>query len=711
MVFCSTMAGRTGKWTTLQLLVIFSLLSLSKGFEVAEEQWKELSPDVTALHRLSTPPQFTNSSKSRFDADRNPLSFLRCGNFTACVGTEEQDLSSHLGNIEKENRPQRAADHSTQYDHQQIIMLQDDEVVRKAATYLYEKHPAVSSVYVLDNNQRPKLINGKSEPLSENSRLVLVGHGAGDASGETRLSGYRARDVARIIQSTSRVSGKIQSTRVVACEVGSDEGFVESVLKELHGAGVETELHLWNTVVQVTEKGQIITEEVSGDGLQWRHEDPSKKVVATIDRNGEVTRRHESGSKGEIIFTTERNILMPKGKKTGDTKQPPRAAGAGKPPAGAENEPENQWKKFRDNWPEAPQTFIDPEVINTVDQNKLGSVTGIKQALEELEGLTWAMFHSEEEPQKMEANNLQNIENNFVIFRKEKEGVSEIPKDQKLKELQEVLQNCYEINSGIQTRAIIRHYGKKGENNPTYMMVKDWIFYVKPDNLYVFLVGKRLDNNERGNKDRFNKVVKLIESQTVEGKESYSSIKGNLKKLKAEKDYPYYVRSIFTGQNTNKDLETNLFLSWYFSASVIAESARNFRTFPLTLMVLDMDENHIKFGNKEEGAWKILFEHHPMARGGSWIDENMRGFSGSAVPDVSKRDAQLPKLKEVIERELFIFQQWKASDPDELVQDRMAKIIDEYNIFQRDEPFRTDYTNFINKIQQQENRITPPGSP
>ncbi|XP_067376435.1 uncharacterized protein [Channa argus] len=73
--------------------------------------------------------------------------------------------------------PQRPVDPSTQYDHQQILIMEDDPVVRKAATYLYEKHPSVSSVYVLDQNQKPKLIHGDPVPLSEYSRLVLVGHG------------------------------------------------------------------------------------------------------------------------------------------------------------------------------------------------------------------------------------------------------------------------------------------------------------------------------------------------------------------------------------------------------------------------------------------------------------------------------------------------------------------------------------------------------
>lgn len=101
--------------------------------------------------------------------------------------------------------PQRPIDHSTQYDHQQIVMLQDNQEVRSAAKYLYEKHPTVSSMYVLDENQKPKLIGGEDVPLSENSRLVLLGHGAPDDLGQMRVAKYTAEDLVRIIQSTSRV--------------------------------------------------------------------------------------------------------------------------------------------------------------------------------------------------------------------------------------------------------------------------------------------------------------------------------------------------------------------------------------------------------------------------------------------------------------------------------------------------------------------------
>ncbi|XP_041855512.1 uncharacterized protein LOC121649049 [Melanotaenia boesemani] len=562
--------------------------------------------------------------------------------------------------------PQREVDPSTQYDHQQIIMLQDDEVVRKAASFLYEKHPAVSSVYVLDDKQKVKLIGGKSTPLSENSRLVLVGHGARDQSGEMRVSGFSYEDVSSIIQSTSRVGNKIRTTRVLACEVGSDQRFIESLLKTLRGAGIETELHLWNAVIQVTQTGHIISRDVSPDGPQWRLNDGSKKVVAALHRNGEMIRRHESGSRGEQVFTEETNFL-----------KPPKKKGQAGPPA------EDRSKLYRIMWPQEPERFISPDVYNKMDQNKFGDVEQIKKDFNEIEGLTWGMFHSDQQaPERVPIN--PNIENECVILDTNGNNINWLNGNQKL----QILQNCYLIDSGARIRKIISHYGKDGENRPTYLMVNDWIFLVEQQHLYVYPVGKRLDQNER--EGHMQEIMNLIESQNQEGKESYNSIRHEIRR---QSDYPYYVTGIFTGERRRKPINEELFLTWYFTASVIAESARNFRTFPLTLMALDMSNNH------DEGALQLLFDEHPMARGGSWINKNLRGFRGSAAPDESSstpRNTQLEKLKDVLEKELKIFQEWKEKIKiqDSQVLNQMVTLIQTYNIFEDVTQFQEDYNNF-----------------
>ncbi|CAK6979916.1 uncharacterized protein LOC122876757 [Scomber scombrus] len=806
----------------MKFLILFSLLSLTQHFEVREDDWEELSPDIAALHRLRGLSEhmfherLKKSLNSRGNTDQNLMSvmdgFQECENFTACVIQMEQDFDTFLEDIDEqkiqdylltaseishsysqkilittdkekstidrvqqeynmdphysvivseaclhndsclpeadsytvvkifgsvsedgqtvsglsgsllaelmlksplkaapvfsldgntttdfqhnfirvfmvrgiktvletnwENQqiyqvmnqpdsvssyqiPQRPVDHTTQYDHQQIIMMEDDPVVRKTATYLYEKHPSVSSVYVLDENQRPKLIHGASVPLSEDSRLTLVGHGVRDNSGEMRLGGFRAQYVAKIIQQTSRISDKIKTTSVVACEVGSDKAFVETLLKNLHDTHhIETELHLRDTVIQVRHTGEKITQEITPDGLQWRHKDKSKRVIANIDRNGDVIIRNEPGSKGEAIFTNERNFLI---------------------------------NKAPDSWPEDPRTFINQKVFEKFGPN---NVEQIKSACYELEALSWGLFHSDQPPpEKINTKNLERIGGRYLIGEKEQDKIRWIDNEQKLKK---VLSNCYEIESGEDIRNIICHYAKTGETELTHLMVNDWIYAVDPQNLYVYPVGKKLDNNQLNNAAKVNEVRKCIIDQTGEGKESYTSMRNQIgHKKSTHHDYVKYVKDIFLGQHTpNLELSTEGKFTTYFTASVISESARNFRTFPLVLMALDMYERLYQIN--------FFFDDHPMARGGTWLDPNRRGFSGTEIPEGSN---SMVKLKEMIERETKTVNKWRESIGGSDVVSKMLEISLKMKIFDtnsvQEDTFTKDYTAFKEQINQQ----------
>ncbi|KAG7999647.1 hypothetical protein GBF38_000276 [Nibea albiflora] len=600
---------------------------------------------------------------------------------------------NRLDSVSRYQIPQRAVDHTTQYDHQQILIMENDPVVQKAAMFLYEKHPTVSSVYVLDENRRPKLIHGDTVPLTEDSRLVLVGHGVRDNSGEMRLAGYTAQEVAKVIEQTPRVSEKIKTMSVVACEAGSDKAFVETLLKELHDAGIKSELHLRDAVVQVRHTGEKITQEISTDGLKWQHKDDSKKVVATLDRNGNVIIRNEPGSKGEAIFTNERNLLMPK--KTAEAV-----------------------RTYRDSWPDKPQRFIDQNVFKYMDQNKDN-----KAVCDELEAMSWGIFHSERTPiQKMNTNNLQEIEQHYVIGERIQPDINnekniEIRWLNSEQGLRNVLSKCFEIRSGTDVRNVIQHYAKTGENVPTYLMVNDWIYLIDPKSLYVFPVGKRLDNNQRGNKQMIENVKSIIESQRRNI--GYDRMRQS---VHSKREYAVYVQGILIDEiPTYRSLPNVAKYTTYFTASVISESIRNFRTFPLTLMALDMvqsgDNNYVEKG------LDFLFEGHSMATGGSWTDENMRGFFGTAiVPEQSKaknkdrgsrvssltdsnapstsRDKnkeRLGNLKEVLEKELKLYQSWMTMN--EGTESTLSTLFEKYQSAIGDpENVMKDYNTFKAQI-------------
>ncbi|XP_029961170.1 uncharacterized protein LOC115398506 [Salarias fasciatus] len=822
----------------LKTFLLFGLLILTEGFNLAEDEWEELGPDVAALHRLrGLSHHMSHHSLQGFSAQRqtrraraaglradDPMSWLktlqRCDNFTSCVSRREQDFDNFLAKIEEQKVedwlisaseishsysqkllvltdeekstkaraqqeyytdphysaiiskgcllndsclpevdsstvvkvfgrvsedgltvsdlsgsaladlllttplraapvfsldgntttdfqhsfirvsmaralqavleinhgnhhiyqvmdqpnsvssyqiPQRAVDHSTQYDHQQIVILEDHPVVRQAATSLYEKHPSVSSVYQLDQNHRLKLIHGESTPLSADSRLVLVGHGVRDGSGEMRLAGFTPEDVSRIIQRTSRVSNTIKTTSVVGCEVGSDPNFIKSLLKELQTAGIKTKLHARNAVVQVRHTGEKITQELSPDGVQWKHKDDSKKVVATLDRNGEVVIRNEAGSKGEAVFTNERNFLV-------------------KPKKGQNKNQGAQANVDTNIWPEEPRRFVNLDIFEGGNKHE---VYQRKNYMEELEGLTWALFHPDQPPpRKIRLNNNQPLREQFTIAERDGNNIRWMDNEEQIRR---VLQECYEVRSGEDVRNVVRHYAKNRENKVTYVMVDDWILKIDPESLYAFPVGKKLDNNQMGNNNRIEEVRGYIKRQV--GKESYTAMRGAITK---KGEYVAFVRSIFQGEQLRLPAATKAWYATYFTASIISESARNFRTLPLTLMALELA------GNFDPKGTKFFFEDHPMARGGSWVNGDKRGFSGAADPGDSSK---LNNLKEVANLEMDFFTKWMKTVDQNKVLGSMRELAQKYKVFTDDAPaqsFTEDYNKFREMIEAQQ---------
>ncbi|XP_047448841.1 uncharacterized protein LOC125012759 [Mugil cephalus] len=623
---------------------------------------------------LEAAPVFSLDGNTTTDFQHSFIRVFMTRGLQSVLETSQENLQIYQvmdqpDSVSRYQISQRPVDHTTQYDHQQILMLEDDPVVRKAAAYLYEKHPAVSSVYVLDENQRPKLIHGDPVPLSEDSRLVLVGHGAND-KGEMKVSGYNHEDLSRIIGRTSRVGNKIKTTSIVGCEVGSEKQFVQSLTREIHEtAGIETELHLRSSVIQVRHTGEKITLDISPDGKQWRHKDDSKKVVAIFDKNGNVVIRNEPGSKGEAVFTNERNFLT--------------------------NNNNNKNRHPKNKPKVEPKNYIDEDVFEFVGKR---NIKRIKHSSNEVQALTHGLFTPNNQlPEKVEVNDPKD----FVIGQKDGDKIKWIQDEHTVKK---TLNDCYEIKSGKDIRNIIRHYANAKENKFTYLMVNDWIYVVDPKSLYVYPVGKRT------NKGNIEEVKKCITDQI--GKHSYPDIQENmLKNRNAKESYAQYVRKTFLGERpSTSSLSTESWYTTYFTASVIAESARNHRTFPLILMAVDM------IGSKDSDIRKkgqyFLFDGHPMARGGSWIDPNKRGFSGSATPEGSSKlknsrnteEELMEDLQSLLKRESDIFTTWEKTVAKDKVFDQLANIANEYKVLDD-----TSKNEFIVKAKDYHNTVTSSG--
>ncbi|KAM3611634.1 uncharacterized protein V6R79_021860 [Siganus canaliculatus] len=632
---------------------------------------------------LEAAPVFSLNGQTSRDFQQDFLSTLKAHGSGAVLETSEGKLQTyqvmdHFDSVSKYQIPQRPADTTTRYDHQHIIILEDGKNVRDAAAYLFEKHPTVSAVYDLDENRMPKLIQGDPVPLSEQSRLVLVGHGGQDAAGNGQISEYKAEDVREIIQKTSRVGDRIQTVSVVACEVGEDPKFVETLTKEVHDvAHIQTELHFRSAVVQVQHTGQKITKDVSREATQWRHKDDSKKVVANVDRNGRVVTRVEPGGDGEAVFTEERNPLM------------------------INSSPKDRFLVYRDSWPQEPQRFVDHRVFMSKDskRNQLW-----QNACDELEALAWGLFHRDRPlPKKVNANNLQQ----FVIGEKANDKIRWIEDEQGLRS---VLSDCYHVDSAEDYRNIIRHYANTGEDRATHLMVNDWIYVVDPQNLYVYPVGKKLDNNQMGNTQIIQEIQNCINEQI--GQEKYSDMRRrihqqNVQEENREERYVEFVHDRFVGRPTSGlPLSTEAWFTTYFTASVLCESARNFRTFPLVLMALALRNS--KNNNIRKAAHTFFFEDHPMARGFSWIDPSRRGFSGSATPrDSSKlhnyfnpqtQGTLMKHLETVIDKEVKLYEAWTRENGQNILPQIMTTAEETHIAIDR-ETLRRDYNRFKERVE------------
>lgn len=81
----------------------------------------------------------------------------------------------------------------------------------------------------------------------------------------------------------------------------------------------------------------------------------------------------------------------------------------------------------------------------------------------------------------------------------------------------------------------------------------------------------------------------------------FRNVKNEEEKNQQKQRYAEYVENTFLGEHPDvfkgsltgyKRLSMEAWFTTYFTASVISESARNFRTFPLTLMALDLVRNN-----------------------------------------------------------------------------------------------------------------------
>ncbi|XP_053094976.1 uncharacterized protein LOC117598476 [Pangasianodon hypophthalmus] len=280
---------------------------------------------------------------------------------------------------------------------------------------------------------------------------------------------------------------------------------------------------------------------------------------------------------------------------------------------------------------------------------------------DDIEALAWALFYNRKGKASQELKHpVRSNNDRYIIYDLQLEWVRKNYNWKKFElfnsknDINHVLDlHCYDLQCSEDIQNVIVHYASVGEKDPKYLMVNGWIYKLYPKKLYIFLVGKRLRTEE--NADEIKKVIdgqyKKYEYKHI--REGISNCKENNQNLyDVYAEYAQYTRDTFQGIYTRGTFDPikEAWFTTYFLATVISESARNFRSFVITLMALDLSLSQ----NPEKAKQEIFLEKLPMVKGGSWINTNRRGFHGAS----SAVNGKKTRLKRLIEEEEEIFKKW-----------------------------------------------------
>ncbi|KAL4624817.1 hypothetical protein GN956_G17642 [Arapaima gigas] len=349
----------------------------------------------------------------------NPAQHLSCGPEEAC------------GN----------GSHSTRYDHQSIVVLEDDPLVMQSALFLHAKHPLVSTLLSYQQGAL-YLLKGPLKRLTRYSRLVLVGHGSRGSDGAMRMAGYTAAEVARIVGTVETQDGRLKTTSLVGCDLGKDQEFAAQLLRAMRAFRVESKLHLRSSAVSVSPTGRKVTRVGVAGPLAWRHKNSSQKIIAWLDSKGNLLTKTGGSQKGWVV-------------------------------------PNYQGRSLSEllEWPTHPQMFLPLDLrkkYTTVDC---------------LEGLTWGLFFRENTieraPDYFPSDN-QKLDIVW-LYGHEPQGIAQV------KRIQTILDLAREIRFNARHHIYI----------DLYYVLNNCIYKVQKLTLDISLVGKYIKATNQVEKEKF----------------------------------------------------------------------------------------------------------------------------------------------------------------------------------------------------------------
>ena len=250
---------------------------------------------------------------------------------------------------------------STKYSAQIIAMVGDEDVVKQATKYLFDKNPGVSQVakwYAADPTDPSKgghfrLVEwdpkagagGKGDfvdkmtagtpptpvpidDLPHGGRLQVVGHGRLEkASKKITMGGMDPLQLSTALQSLPNdgTAGAVKRVSLVGCSVGElnsagtafvGDKFPEALLKDMKSTVEEVSSR--NGIVGVDSSGRKVYGEQTAKGTVWRPKEGAiTKTIISLDSSGKVQRIGEKIGHDTATYTSPTALSQKDFKPTG----------------------------------------------------------------------------------------------------------------------------------------------------------------------------------------------------------------------------------------------------------------------------------------------------------------------------------------------------------------------------------------------------------
>jgi Ca2+-binding RTX toxin-like protein len=510
----------------------------------------------------------------------------------------------------------------TQYSNQIIAIMNQDSVENKAAQFLYEKNPGVSTVVKWNKATKmfDRLLGNELDSVDldfRKTRIQVVGHGGTTEIGGKQiptLGGLSSDELADALNSLypegarAKVNDEhvnhISRISLVGCNCAGtnsntppEHTFSGMLLSKLKGEyTIDTSISARTTLTTVDSTGRKITGTLSEGGtVTWQHKNPAAKKVYTLDEQGNIVTSSEHVIGGDVTTC--------------------RACGV-KSYGPVNSEGNGVTVSVREDG-------FQPKPVTLSVRTLYGIIDGATRDI-----FDNAATDSDGNPQRTAA-----VKRYIVKQRTDNAAITK-----------NVVRNVRQISSSKDLVNEINFYGRRGSGIEgfEYYRFGDYVFRMQTSNFYIeskSYVGVILSEVPAGaDEETINGLVAqskykdLNDNQLPRIGELYSEMTG------VDDDFFSDMRKFVNGKGEEITVDFDDESSRVAKATngqrmlamTLSESIRNFRCHIVNMIGLDLNEHG--FLDHQQ-----FFDAHPMARGGTWPPDvndpsnNPRpiGFEGS----------------------------------------------------------------------------------